>query len=235
MVLGTEFEWRSIQPNMRLASRTFRNSKGAGPKNIALAAAWMLALSCGSFAQAPQKKVTWSTVLEKSTFRVELGKAGWLKAFGDEHQIAVSDYKCTMQFDAGAPERSSVEIVIPARAMKVLDPPLSAADRAEVQKKMEGPEVLDIARFGEIRFVSKRVTTAGKNRYRLEGELRIRDTARPVSFELNFTPAEGGYRAQGEVPVRLTWFSIQPPSAGGGGIKVKDEIRVVFDLLLLPA
>ena len=181
---------------------------------------------------SPARK--WGVAADRSTIRIELGKSGWLKAFGDEHQIAVGEYECRAEFDPAAPASGKVELTIAARGLKVLDPQLSAEKRGEVQQKMEGPEVLEIARFASIRFVSKRITLHGGNRLRMEGDLRIRELARDVAFALTLSPESGGYRARGEAPVRMTWFGIEPPSAGGGSVKVKDEMKIMFDLLLIP-
>lgn len=171
-------------------------------------------------------------VTERSSFRIELGRAGLLKALGDDHVIGVSEYRCDVLFDPANLSASRVELAIPARALQVLDPHLSPEKRVQVQKKMEGPEVLDSARFGEIRFTSQRVSAAGPLRYRVEGELKIRDVAKPVGIEVTLTPEGNGYRARGEARIRQKWFGITPPSAGVGTVKVKDEMRITFDLLL---
>ena len=82
----------------------------------------------------------------KSEFTIELGKAGLLRGFGDDHLIGVTDYRCDVLLDEQDLANSSVRIAIPTTSLKVLDPKLAAQKRAEVQKKMEGPDVLDVAR-----------------------------------------------------------------------------------------
>lgn len=177
----------------------------------------------------------WDVVKEKSTFEVQLGKSGLLRIFGDEHFIDVTGYEFKIAFDPQAPAQgSSVEIVIPSRGLRVRDPHLSAETRLEVQAKMEGPEVLDIANFREIRFKSKRVTAGDPGLYRVTGDLTIRASSRPLAFDLTLEREGDGYRAHGVAPVKMTAFGIEPPSAGGGGIKVRDEMKIVFDLRLVP-
>ncbi|MGH9791196.1 MAG: YceI family protein, partial [Candidatus Acidiferrales bacterium] len=127
----------------------------------------------------------WDVVKEKSTFEVQLGKSGWLRIFGDEHFIDVTGYEFKIAFDPAAPAQgSSVEIMIPSRGLRVRDPHLSAETRLEVQAKMEGPEVLDLANFREIRFKSKRVTAGDPSLYRVDGDLTIRASSRPMAFDL---------------------------------------------------
>jgi polyisoprenoid-binding protein YceI len=190
----------------------------------------MLVLLAAGAAHAQKQ---WTLVREKSTLQVELGKSGWLRVLGDEHLIAVGEYDCQAQFDPATPAGSSVELTIQARGMKVMDPHLSAEKRGEVQKKMEGQEVLDLARFPAIRFVSKQITAQGANRWRVEGDLEIRETPRMTAFTVTLLPEAGGYRVRGEAGVKMTAYGIEPPSAGGGSVKVKDEMKIVFDLLLV--
>lgn len=171
-------------------------------------------------------------VPERSTFQIELGKAGWLRVFGDEHVIAVTEYECKVQLDPAAPAGAKVELVIPSRALKVRDPHLTAEARLQVQEKMEGPEVLDVAHFREIRFVLQRVTTGEGGLYRVQGDLTIRSSPRPVAFDVRLTPEGEGYRVRGVASVKMTQFGIEPPSAGGGGVRVRDEMKIVLDLLL---
>jgi len=149
--------------------------------------------------------------------------------------IAVSEYNCKAQFDPANPARGSVELVIPARALKVRDPHLTTEDRLQVQEKMEGPEVLDVAHSGEIRFVSKRITAGEDGLYRVQGDLTIRGSSRTVAFDLRLIQEPDGWRVRGVAPVQMTQFGIDPPSAGGGGIRVRDEMKIVFDLLLASA
>jgi polyisoprenoid-binding protein YceI len=210
-----------------------RTSGNNNPLTHLARAALLLLAALAASAQAPRGS-QWRADPARSTLRIELGKSGWLRAFGDEHLIAASEYECRAEFDAAAPEGGKVELSIAARRLKVLDPQLSAEKRREVQEKMEGPEVLDLARFATIRFVSRRVTAQGADRWRVDGELRIREAARNVEFTLTLLPETGGYRARGEAAVRMSAYGITPPSAGGGSVKVKDEMKIVFDLLLVP-
>lgn len=170
----------------------------------------------------------------KSDFRVELGKSGFLRAFGDEHLIRVTDYQCDVLLDEQDLTHSSVSLIIRSASLQVADPNVPAERRAEVQKRMQGADVLEIARFPEVRFASTRITAAGAGRFRVEGQLTIRGIAQPVVMDVAFGAEGPNRRARGETRIRQTAFGIQPVTAGAGTVKVKDEMRIVFDLLLAP-
>ncbi len=199
------------------------------PGALIIGLAWLGLASVPAAHCQPQK---WRAVPAQSSWQIEVGKAGWLKAFGDDHLIDITEFDLTAQFDPSAPAQGRLDISIAARGLKVRDPSLAAEKRAEVQQKMQGPEVLDIARFPAIRFVSRRISAAGANRWRIEGELQIRNAHSNVVVTLTLSPESGGYRARGEAPLKLSAFGIAPPSAAAGGVRVKDELKLTFSILL---
>jgi polyisoprenoid-binding protein YceI len=159
----------------------------------------------------------------RSTLTVRVFKAGLFSAFGHNHEIRAP--LAHGSFDERE-DNPSVELVVDARQLQALDPDLSPQDRAEVQKTMLGPDVLDSARFPEIRFRSLAVEKAGEGKWRLHGDLTLHGQTRPALVEVKGEP--GHYR--GWATVRQTDFGIKPVSAAGGTIKVKNEVRVEFEI-----
>ncbi len=171
-------------------------------------------------------------IVENSRIEVQVDKAGFFKVFGDDHVILAEAFSCEVQFDETTPENSRVHLRVPTNALKVSDPQLDAEKRKQVQMKMESNSVLDLERWPEIVFVAKRIAPMGHNRYRVGGNLHIRDSTQPIQFEMTLTREGHIYRARGEARFKLTAFGIEPPGAAGGTIKVKDEIRVLLDVAL---
>ncbi len=171
---------------------------------------------------------------KRSKFQIELGTAGFLKFMGDEHLIEVEDYQCEVSFDDKRPATSWVKLTVKAASLKVVDPKLAAGKRAEVQGTMQGPKVLDVANHPVITFHSRKVTAGEKGKYRVEGDLTIRGVSRPVAYEVVLEEQAGVRHARGVARVKQTAFGIEPVSAGGGTVKVKDEMKIVFDLVLVP-
>ena len=162
--------------------------------------------------------------LAHSTLTVHVGKSGVFSAFGDTHEVRAPIASGTID-DGPQP---SVNLTVDARKMTVLDPGLAQDKRAEVQKRMLGPEVLDAEKHSEIRFRSKSVKAAGEGRWHVEGELaRERDDVHAICCTQP--------RVKATAPVSQRAFGIQPISAAGGAVKVKDELRVDFDIAVGPS
>jgi polyisoprenoid-binding protein YceI len=159
---------------------------------------------------------------ERSVLTVRVYKTGLLSALGHEHEIRAPIQKGT--FDEG---KNTVEFVVDARTLRVLDSDVSEKDRTEIQSTMLGPKVLDSAEFHEIRFHSTDVSRAGEDRWILHGDLTLHGQARPVKVDVE--RRNGRYR--GSAQLRQKEFGITPVTVAGGSIKVKDEIRVEFEIV----
>jgi polyisoprenoid-binding protein YceI len=159
---------------------------------------------------------------QKSTLTIHVGKTGAFSALGHEHEIRAPIHSGTA--DTGS--HPAVEVHVDARALRVIDKDASEKDRAEVQKAMLGPEVLDSERHQEIVFKSTGAESTGQGRWTLRGNLTLRGQTRPVTVRV--TLKNGRYT--GETTVKQTEFGIKPP--GKAGVRAKDEVRIVFDVRL---
>jgi len=119
-----------------------------------------------------------------------------------------------------------VDFVVDARALRVLDSDVSDKDRAEIQSTMLGSKVLDSSRFHEIRFHSTEVRRTSENRWTVQGDLTLHGQTHPVKVDVE--RQDGRYRGSGRL--RQSEFGITPVTVAGGTIKVKDEVRVEFEI-----
>jgi polyisoprenoid-binding protein YceI len=158
---------------------------------------------------------------QKSTLTVHVGKTGAFSGLGHEHEVRAPIYSGTA--DTGP--HPAVEMHVDARALRVMDKD-SEKDRAEVQKTMLGPEVLDSERHHEIVFKSNGAESVGQGRWILRGDLTLRGQTRPITVHV--TLKDGRYT--GEATVKQTDFGIKPP--GKAGVRAKDEVRIEFDVRL---
>ncbi len=77
-----------------------------------------------------------------------------------------------LELDPADLTRGRVEVEIDAASIDT-----GVADR---DKHLRSPDFLDVERFPRLRFKSTRVEKTGENRYRVHGELTIRDVTREV-------------------------------------------------------
>jgi polyisoprenoid-binding protein YceI len=159
---------------------------------------------------------------QRSVLTVHVGKAGVFSGFGHEHIIRAPIQDGTFDEDKG-----NVDFVIGARTLRVIDSDVSDKDRAEIQSTMVGPKVLDTTQFHEIRFHSTEVRRGGGNRWTVHGNLTFHGQTHPLKVDVGLE--QGRYR--GSARFRQSEFGITPVTVAGGTIKVKDEVRVEFEIV----
>ncbi|MBI4499536.1 MAG: YceI family protein [Gemmatimonadetes bacterium] len=161
-----------------------------------------------------------------SRLDVKTGKAGLLGFAGHEHLIRARGFAGRVVYVRNDPAASRVEIAVRADSLEVLTPPDTAEIR-QVTAAMRS-EVLDVARYPDIRFVSTRATPS-RGGFHLQGELTIHGRTRPVAVDVETQVGEDTLRANGRFSVRQTDFGIRPYRGGPAGtVRVAD--RIDFEL-----
>jgi polyisoprenoid-binding protein YceI len=177
-----------------------------------------MSLMCVLGASAQQHNID----TQKSTLTIHVGKTGAFSGLGHEHEVRAPIH--SGMADTGS--HPAVEIHVNARDLRVIDKDQSEKDRAEVQKTMLGPEVLNSEGHQEIVFKSTAAEPAGEGRWTLRGNLTLRGQTRPVTVQVMLK--DGRYT--GEATVKQTDFGIKPP--GKAGVIAKDEVKIEFDVRL---
>jgi len=158
--------------------------------------------------------------VQHSSLTIRVGKTGLFSGFGHEHTVVAPI--ASGKVDAKA---LAVQIIVLSKQLKVTDTDTPPKDLAEIQETMLGPTVLDSDKYPEIRFQSSRVEPAGDG-YFVIGTLNLHGTSHELTFHVKGTP--GHYH--GKTKLKQTDFGIHPVSAGGGTVKVKDELEIEFDV-----
>jgi hypothetical protein len=158
---------------------------------------------------------------QKSTLTIHVGKTGALSGLGHEHEVRAPIHSGAAQTGP----HPGVEIHVNAAELRVIDKD-AEKDRAEVQKTMLGPEVLDSEKHQEIVFKSTSAEPSGDGKWTLHGNLTLRAQMKPVTVQV--TLKDGRYT--GESTVKLTDFGIKPP--GKAGVRARDEVKIEFDVRL---
>jgi polyisoprenoid-binding protein YceI len=174
------------------------------------------------FGSAADSGVLRTIDTEKSVMTVRVFKAGFFSGFAHDHEIRAPIEEGS--FDQGNP---SVQLKVDARKLRVADKDVSDKDRAEIQQTMLGPKVLDSETFPEIRFRSTRVERITDRKWLVHGQLSVHGQTRPVSIDV----MEQNGRYRGIAELKQKEFGINPISLAGGTVKVKNELRVEFDIV----
>ena len=166
---------------------------------------------------------------------VHVGRAGLLKFAGHDHEVAAPGVEGRVSLDSSDPSRSRVAVQFDAKALKVTGKGEPAEDVAEVERTMLSDRVLDVARYPTISFESDRVAvqqrSAGSLTLRVDGRLTLHGVTKTVIIPVAARLNGNRMTATGEATVRQSDFGIRPVSAGGGTVRVKDEVEVTFSIV----
>ena len=161
--------------------------------------------------------------VEHSTLTVLVYKSGLLSAFADNHVISAPIASASISEETPL----SIDVTVRSADLRVTDSSLAPERRAEVQARMLGSEVLDVAKFPEIAFASTTIESAGTDRWQVTGRLTIHGQMRLIRFSA--ARMDGTYR--GDVVIKQRDFGIEPIKVAGGAVKVKDELKVQFEIV----
>ena len=194
---------------------------GCKQKWTIIAAGLLLSGMAGSDVGRAEKR---SIDVQQSVMKVYAYKSGLFSVFAHDHEILAPIAEGAVEES----ENPSVELRVEAAKMQVLDPKASGKDRAEIQKTMVGPEVLDTARYLEIRFQSTAVERKGDARWVVRGNLVLHGQTRPVGVKVS--GKDGHYR--GSAILKQTDFGIKPVRIAGGTVSVKDSVKIEFEIVV---
>ena len=164
------------------------------------------------------------------TLTVRTGKAGAASKAGHNLVIEVTSWQATLDLPEGAGERSLTLTADPA-SLRVREGsggvhPLGDDDKASIAKTIDE----EVLKGGSIAFRSRSVEAGPDGTgLRVEGDLDLVGTSRPVAFHLN-AGADG--RISGTATLKQTDWGIKPYSALFGTLKVTDEVEVAVDARL---
>lgn len=175
--------------------------------------------------------VRYSVDPKQGCFIVQAIAEGLFSAFGHNPTIAIRDFEGVVELKPGALESAELLLKVKADSLKVTDG--SEKDRKEIEQTMS-ENVLETARFPEIVFKSTRVSSTQlfKGLYLAKGagQLTLHGVTRQQVVEVQVTLSEDRLRIQGETKLRQSDYKIKIVSIAGGTLKVKDEVKLTFDL-----
>jgi len=168
----------------------------------------------------------------QSNFMVHASVAGLLSGFGHNHNIAIKDISGETQFTDGTVAPASLHLKIRAESLTVTDK-VSDSDRQTIEKTMR-EQVLETGKYSEITFNSTKIeatkTPDGLYQARIWGDLTLHGVTHNILINSQLTFDNKSVRASGEFSLKMTEYSIKPPSVAGGTIKVRDTLKFTFNI-----
>jgi polyisoprenoid-binding protein YceI len=192
----------------------------------------LLLPSSGSAAAATR---TFKIDPSSSSVRIHVGKTGLFSFAGHEHEVVARSVQGEVGIDSEDLSRSWVEVTIDATSLTVSAEGEPEGDAPKVEQAMKGSQVLDTARFPDIRFRSQRVRakelSAGSYELTVSGDLLLHGAVQPIVVPVRFDLRDGVLTGTGKLIVKQTDFEIEPTTAAGGLVKVEDEVTVSFRII----
>jgi polyisoprenoid-binding protein YceI len=169
----------------------------------------------------------------QSTFMVHAFVGGLLSGFGHNHNIAIKDISGETEFTDGTVAPASLHLRIRADSLTVTDK-VSDSDRQTIEKNMR-EQVLETGKYPEINFNSTKIEATknsdGLYQAKFWGDLTLHGVTHNILINAQLTFDNKSVRARGEFSLKMTDYSIKPPSVAGGTITVKDTLKFNFNIL----
>jgi polyisoprenoid-binding protein YceI len=169
---------------------------------------------------------------ESGRLLVNTTRTGLGAKAGHDLTIEVTRWHGRATVDTADPANSSVTVEVEVDSFEVRQgtggvKPLTDADRAEIKKTLG--EVLHTVQHPTITFRSTRVDGSAGS-FTLDGDLTIMGITRPVTVQGRVTDG----LVVGSATVVQSRWGIRPYSAFFGVLKLRDEVKVDFDVALTP-
>jgi polyisoprenoid-binding protein YceI len=167
-----------------------------------------------------------------SRFTVRAFAGGLLSFAAHNHNIAIRDFTGDAEVTYGSVEPASLNMRVRAASLAVTDK-VSDSDREKIETTMRN-DVLETSRYPDIVFQSTGASATrldeGKYQVKIAGNLTLHGATRSVTLNARVEFGTSDFHAVGEFPIKQSEFGIKPVSIAGGTIKVKDEVRLSFDI-----
>jgi polyisoprenoid-binding protein YceI len=166
-----------------------------------------------------------------SRLSVRTFASGALSVFGHDPSFVVRDVRGELTLEPDAPTAASLRLVARADSLE-LSGEVSDSDRREIERRTL-QEVLETASYPEITYACRegQVVAHGPVQLTLKGDLTLHGITRTQQVSTRLFLAADMVRAPGEATIRLSEYGIQPVTAVRGLLRMKDEVKLTFDIV----
>ena len=170
-----------------------------------------------------------------SSVRVHVGKTGAFSFAGHKHEVVAPALSGEVTADPADLAASRVSLTFEAAALKVLpegEPRRRCAESRGSDARAQGPRrrALPVDHVQDRR-VSGREAGNGVYDLELAGELALHGVTRAVTLPVHVELAGDTLTASGKAVLRHDQFGMQPVTAAGGSVKVKNEIEIEYRIV----
>ena len=181
-----------------------------------------------------QSSVVYKLDPARSKFMVRAFAGGVLWFKGHDHFVAARDFDGEARLTPGSVNPASLTLTVRAASLAETRDVFT-----EQQKKIIDGELRDIVlepgKYPEITFkstdVSAEAARGGVFKVKLGGDLTLRGVTRRVQIPAEVTLEGETLRARGEFEIKRGDFKVPATSAFHGTVRVRDRLKVMFDIV----
>jgi polyisoprenoid-binding protein YceI len=163
-----------------------------------------------------------------SRFTVRAFATGLLSALGHNPTVGIRDFQGEVRLAPDSLDGAGLNLKIDPRSLAVQDQ-ISDKDRREMERQMN-EEVLETSRFPEINYDCSSVSGTIPGPVTLNGQLTLHGVIRNQPVEVRLNVMGNLLKGSGEFTIRQSDYNIRLVSAVGGTIRLKDELKLSFDM-----
>jgi polyisoprenoid-binding protein YceI len=168
-----------------------------------------------------------------SRFTVQAFATGILSAMGHNPTLGIRKFSGEVNFNRETVKGSGFHLSIDATSLGVQDD-IGDKDRREIERLMN-EQVLETTKYPEMVYDSPvlSVTKLGDALYsaELNGNLSLHGITRSKPVTARIAVFGTMLRASGELTLSQADYEIKPISVAGGALKVKDELKLSFEMI----
>lgn len=139
------------------------------------------------------------------------------------------DFSGEFNFDSQSPSNDKVKFVVQTSTI--------STDNEKRDAHLKSPAFFDVARYPTMTFDSTKVTSAGHDKYRIQGKLTLHGVTRPVIFDVDYLGTakdpwgntRSGFTAT-TVLNRKDYGMVWNKTLDAGGLMVGDKVDVKLDI-----
>jgi polyisoprenoid-binding protein YceI len=168
-----------------------------------------------------------------SKFTVQAFATGILSAVGHNPTLGIRNFNGDVHFSPEVLQGSRFHLGVKTASLSVQDD-VSDKDRREIERLMN-EQVLEVAKYPEIIYEAPVISIAklGDSLYSavLDGNLTLHGVTCRQQVTARIAVFGTMLRASGDFALKQTDYQIKPISVAGGAIKLKDELKLSFEMV----